>query len=179
MNCAKKNNQSVRSVLRKNLEDPDIRHVFGNCFSRALPIGRNYGACGMVTGSPNCLNNSGVVPLPAMFRSISMGLKALCMDVLMMVMANATFNLPLAVMLPKISFLSKTALRMACSAKLFVGEISGYFKKVKSSFLKVISRMRMLSDSWCDSGACRYSLRNCLRISFLPERYASTDKAEC
>ena len=175
MNCTKKNIQSMRSVLRKNIESSDICHVF----SRALPSGRYYGACGMVTGSPKRLNSSGVVPLTAMSRRISMGLKALCMDVLMMVMANATFNLPLAVMLPKISFLSKTALRMACAAKLFVGEIPGYFKKVKSSFLKTISRLRILSDSWCDSGACWYSLRNRLRISFLPERYASTDKAEC
>ena len=179
MNNVKKNNQSARSVPGKSLGCVGIRHVWTDCFFSALLDGMNYGACGMASWSPNRLSSSIVVPLTAMSRSISMGLRALCMVVRMMVMANATFNLPLAVMLPKISFRSKTALRIFCSAKLFVGETAGYLRKTKSSFLKVIRRLRMLSDSWCVSGACRYSSRNRLRISFLPERYSVEVSAEC
>lgn len=136
MNRAKKNNQSGRSVPGKNLGYVGIRHAFGDCFLCALPDGLNYGACGMVAGSPNRVSSSDVVPWTAMSRSISIGLRALCMVVRMMVMASATFILPRVVMFPKISFRSRTAFRMACSAKLFVGSMIGYLRKVKSSFFK-------------------------------------------
>lgn len=100
MNSAKKNNQSARSVPGNNLGCVGIGHIWTDCFSCTLPNGQNYGTCGIVVGRPNRLSSSGVVPLTAMSRNISMGLSILCMAVLMMVM------------LPKISFLSKTALRI-------------------------------------------------------------------
>ena len=112
MNSTKKNNQSERSVPGNNLGCVGISHVWTDCFFGALPDGQNYGACGIVVGSPNRFSSSGVVPLTAMSRNISMGLSVLCTAVLMMVMANAKFNLPLAIMLPKISSLSNIALRI-------------------------------------------------------------------
>ena len=143
MNRAKKNNQGARRVSGEILGRVGIRHVWTDCFPCSLPDGLNYGACGMAAGSPNRASNSDVVPWTAMSRSISIGLRALCMAVRMMVMANATFIFPRVVMFPKISFLSRTAFRMACSAKLLVGSMIGYLRKVKSSFLKAISRLRM------------------------------------
>ena len=137
MDRAKKNNQGARSVSGEILGRIGIRHAWTGCFPCTLPDGFNYGACGMVAGSPNRVSSFDVVPWTAMSRSISIGLRALCMAVRMMVMANATFLLPRVVMFPKISFLSRTAFRMACSAKLLVGSMIGYLRKVKSSFLKV------------------------------------------
>lgn len=178
MNNAKKNNQSTRNAAGMKTGIASSCHAFGKLFFGALIRYLNQGACGMGPESPNRSSNSGVTPLVAMEHSISMGLKARCMEVLMMVMASDTFVLPRAVILPKMSFLNRTEFLICCSAKLFVGETTGYLRKTKSSFLKVISRLRMLSASWCDSGACWYSLRNRLRMSFLPERYSSAVRME-
>ena len=83
MNSAKKNNQSAGSVPGKNLGCVGIRHVWTDCVFSTLPNGLNYGACGIVVGSPNRFSSSGVVPFTAMLRNISMGLSVLCMIVLM------------------------------------------------------------------------------------------------
>ncbi len=178
MNNAKKNNQSTRNAAGMKTGGASSRHALGKFFFGASIRYLNQGACGMGPESPNRSNNSGVTPLVAIEQSISMGSKARCMEVLMMVMASATFVLPCEVMLPKMSFRNRTEFLIPCSARLFVGSIAGYLRKTKSSFLKVISRLRILSDSWCDSGECRYSLRNRLRMSFLPERYSSAVRME-
>ena len=178
MNNAKKNNQSTRNDAGIKTGIASSCHAFGKLFFGASVKGGNQGACGMGTESLNRSSNSGVTPLVAMEQSISMGLKARCMEVLMMVMASATFVLPCEVMFPKMSFRNRTEFLSCCSAKLFVGLMTGYFRNTKSSFLKVISRLRILSDSWCDSGECRYSLRNRLRMPFLPERYSSAVRME-
>jgi hypothetical protein len=83
MNSAKKNNQGARRVPGKSLECVGIRHVWTDCFSRVLPDGQNYGACGIVVDSMNRSSSSGVVPLTAMSRNISIVLSILCSIVLM------------------------------------------------------------------------------------------------
>jgi hypothetical protein len=52
------------------------------------------------------------------------------------------------------------------------------FKEDEEFVFRVISRLRMLSASWCDNGGCRYSALNLLRIAFLPERYSSAERME-
>jgi len=159
MNNAKKNNHSTKNPAGMKTGGASSCHALGKFFFGASDRDLNQGACGMGPESPNRSSDSGVTPLVAMEQSISMGLKARCMEVLMMVMASATFVLPCEVMFPKMSFLNRTEFLICCSAKLFVGLMTGYFRNTKSSFLKVISRLRILSDSWCDSGEYRYSLR--------------------
>ena len=51
----------------------------------------NQGACGMFSGSPNCLSSPGVTPFVIMERSISIGSRARSIVVLMMVMANDVY----------------------------------------------------------------------------------------
>lgn len=178
MNNAKKNNHSTKNTAGLNTGIASSCYAFLKLFFGTSVKGGNQGACGMGPESLNRSSNSGVTPLVAIEQSISMGSKARCIEVRMMVMANATFVLPCAVILPKMSFLNRTEFLICCSAKLFVGLMTGYFRNTKSSFLKVISRLRILSDSWCDSGECRYSLRNRLRMPFLPERYSSAVRME-
>lgn len=140
----------------------------------------NYGACAIVGGSPNCFSNSGVTPFAVIPCMILIGSRALSNAVLMIVMAIATLFLPFFVIFPKVIFLKRTAFLIFCSAKLFVGLIvSGYLRNTKSSFLNVIKRFRILSDSWCDNGGYWYNFLNLLMISFLPERNSSEVKAEC
>lgn len=134
----------------------------------------NQGACGMFSGSPNCFSTLEVTPLAIIERSISIG-----RTVLMMVMARATFTLPSAVIFPKVIFRKITAFLICCSAKLFVGFTTGYLRNTKSSFLNFISRLRILSDSWCDNGAWRYNFLNLLMMDFLLEWYSSGVKAKC
>jgi hypothetical protein len=78
----RKNNQSWRA-FPEEFGYVGIRHVWTDCFSRALPDGQNYGACGIVVDSMNRFSSSGVVPLTAMSRSISIVLSILCTIVLM------------------------------------------------------------------------------------------------
>ena len=178
MNNAKKNNHSTSNAAGMKTGGASSCHALRKLFFGASVKGGNQGACGMGPESPNRSSNSWVTPLVAIEQSISTGLKARCMEVLMMVMASATFVLPCEVMLPKMSFRNRTEFLIPCSARLFVGSIAGCFRKTKSSFLNVISRLRILSASWCDSGEWRYSLRNRLRMSFLPERYSSAVRME-
>ena len=154
MNNAKKNNQNTRNASGMKTAGAYSCHAFGKLFCGASVKEGSQGACGMGPESPNRSSNSGVTLLVAIEQSISMGLKARCIEVRMMVMASATFALPCEVILPKISFRNRTAFLIPCSARLFVGSIGGYLRKTKSSFLNVISRLRILSDSWCDSGEC-------------------------
>ncbi len=139
----------------------------------------NHGGCAMPEGTPNCLSKSGVTPpLKMVFRTV-MGLRSFNLAVRMIVIIKETFFFPCSVRFPKEIFLNKTLLRIPVSAMLFVGEIRGYFRKTKSSCLCVISRLRMLSALWCDSGMRRYNFLNLLRISFLPERHSSEVKWGC
>ena len=112
------------------------------------------GASGIVTGSPNCLRSPGVTPPVMIDCNILMGLRMRSLAVLMMVMASSTFFLPCAVRLPKVIFRKRTLLRIAVSARLLVGFAAEYFRNTKISFLWVISRLRMLSASWCDNAGC-------------------------
>ena len=139
----------------------------------------NQGACGMFSGSPNCFNSLEVIPFVMRFFNILTGFSPLNKAVRMMVMATETFFLPWTVIFPKVIFRKRTLLRIPVSAQLFVGFIAGYLTNTNSSFLNFINRLRMLSESWCDNGACRRSLRNRLRISFLPERYSSGVNVVC
>jgi hypothetical protein len=97
----------------------------------------------------------------------------------MIVIIKATVFWPFFVIFPKDIFLKRTPGRIPLSAKLFVGSTAGYLRKTKSSFLNLISRFRILSDSWCDNGSCWYSFLNLLMMSFQPERYSSGVKTEC
>ena len=138
-----------------------------------------YGACDGKDGSPNCSNISGVTPFVMIFWSTFIGSRALIRAVLIIVMAIDIFFLPFSVMLPKVIFLNKTEFLSCCSAQLFVGEMAGFFRKMKSSFLNFIRRFRILSVSWCDKGSCRYNFLNLFMMSFLPERYSSGVNATC
>ena len=139
----------------------------------------DYGACGTGPARLNFSRSLGVVPLAAIVRSISIGSRALNRAVLMIVMAIETHFCPRFVILPKVVLRKRTAFLSCCSAKLFVGFTEGYFKKMKSSFLKVINRFRILSDSWCDNGAYWYKFLNLLSMAFLPERNSSGVNAVC
>ena len=107
----------------------------------------DQGASGIVTGSPNCSRSPGVTPQVMMDCNILMGLSNRNLAVLMIVIAIETFFLPWTVMFPKMSFRNRTEFLSCCSAKLFVGLMTGYFRNTISSFLNVISRLRILSDS--------------------------------
>ena len=139
----------------------------------------DYGACGTGPARLNFSRSLEVVPLAAIVRSISMGSRALNRAVLMMVMAIETLFWPFLVIFPKVVLRKSTAFLSCCSAKLFVGFTEGYLRKMKSSFLNVIRRFRMLSDSWCDNGACWYNFLNLFSMSFLPERYSSEVSSSC
>jgi len=112
------------------------------------------GAIGIATESPNCSRSPGVTPPVMIDCNILMGLRMRSLAVLMMVMASSTFFLPCAVRLPKVIFRKRTLLRIAVSARLLVGFAAEYFRNTKISFLWVISRLRMLSASWCDNAGC-------------------------
>jgi len=148
----------------------------GKHLARALMF---QGASGMKHGSPNASSRLDVTPLLMMSLSTLMGLSNRSFAVLMIVMRVETFFWPCFVIFPKVIFLKSTAFLIPCSAKLLVGEMAGFFRKTKSSFLWVISRLRMLSVSWCEIGVCWYSFLNLFRISFLPERYNSGVKTVC
>ena len=136
------------------------------------------GAIDIATESPNCSRSPGVTPPVMIDCNILMGLSKRSLPVRMIVIAMETFFLPCMVRLPKVIFRKRTLLRIPVSARLFVGSIAGYLRKTKSSFLWVISRLRMLSASWCDNGECWYSVLNLFRIAFLPERYSSAERME-
>ena len=110
------------------------------------------------------------------FKTLT-GLSERSFAVLMMVISTATLFLPRLVMLPKVIFLNKTAFLMPCSAGLFVGGTSVYFRNTKSSSLNVIKRLRILSVLWCESGAWSRSFLNRLRISLQAERYSVSERA--
>lgn len=144
---------------------------------RVFPRPVYHGASGGIA-EMNCFNSSGVTPAVMMFWSALIGSMERNKAVLMMVMAMETFFLPCAVRLPKVILRKSTAFLIPCSARLFVGSIAGYFRKTKSSSLNVISRLRMLSASWSDSGCDWRNFLNLLSISFRAERYASAVNAE-
>lgn len=138
-----------------------------------------HGASGIDDGRPNSSRSLDVTPLLMMSLRTLTGLSNRSFAVLMIVMSVQTFFCPCFVIFPKVIFLKRTAFRIPCSARLFVGSMAGFFRKTKSSFLWVISRLRMLLVSWCDMGSCRYKPLNLLRISFLAERYISGVKTWC
>ena len=179
MTNRKKNNHEPRasSDVKNGMKLSCL--ALGKLFFGVLVIGEDHGACGMFSGNLNCSRNFGVTPFATIFFNILIGFSPLNRAVLMMVMAIETFLLPWTVIFPKVIFRKRTLLRIPVSAQLFVGETAGYLRKTKSSFLNFSSRLRILSDSWCDNGACRRSLRNRLRISFLPERYSSGVNVVC
>lgn len=173
-----KNHQATEEVSGSR-SGPEL--FFGNFVGNKMSSAGTchaQGASGIVTESPNCSRSPGVTPPVMMDCNILMGLSRCSLAVLMMVMASSTFFLPCAVRLPKVIFRKRTLLRIPVSALLFVGSITGYLRKTKSSFLWVISSLRMLSASWCDNGECWYSILNLLRIAFLPERYSSAVRME-
>lgn len=178
-NTRHKNQQGTRnlSACKIGMKFLDSTFVKKDVVLRTLH--GNQGACCMFSGSPNCFSTLDVTPLVIIERSISIGSRALSRAVLMIVMARATFTLPSAVMFPKVIFRKITAFLICRSAKLFVGFTTGYLRNTKSSFLNFISRLRILSDSWCDKGTCRYNFLNLLMMDFLAERYSSGVKAEC
>ena len=145
----------------------------GRVLPRPVYHGPNGGIAEM-----NCFNSSGVTPAVMMFWSALIGSMERNKAVLMMVMAMETFFLPCTVRLPKVILRKSTAFLIPCSARLFVGSIAGYFRKTKSSSLNVISRLRMLSASWCASGCDWRSFLNLLSISFRAVRYESAVNAE-
>ena len=168
-----------RRTLRFPIRDGAFIRLFcrsKNVFDETSPLSRRLRHCHWES---NCSKSPGVMPPVMMDCNILMGLSNRNLAVLMMVMASATFFLPCAVRLPKVIFRKRTLLRIAVSAKLFVGNIAGCFRKTKSSFLWVISRLRMLSALWCDNSECWYSVLNLLRITFLSERYSSAVRMEC
>lgn len=108
----------------------------------------------MEHGNPNAFSRLDVTSLLMMSLRTLMGLSNRSFAVLMIVISVATFFYPCLVMFPKVIFLKSTAVLIPSSAKLLAGEMTGFFRKTKSSFLWVISSLRMLSASWCDSGIC-------------------------
>lgn len=136
--------------------------------------GAAQGACGICDGIPNCLRSSCVTPSVRMVFSAPMGLSIFKRAVRRMVMIRDTFFLPCSHLFPNMIFLKITELRKPCSDLLFVGSISGYLRNVKSSFLCVMSRLRIVSDSLCETGF-EYSFLNLRRMSFLSERQRSGD----
>lgn len=107
------------------------------------------------------------------------GFKPLSFAVRIMVMMIETLRFPRFVILPKVIFLNKTAFLIPCSAGLLVGGTAVYSRKVKSSSLNFIKRLRMLSLSWCLSSECLRSFLNLFRIFFLAERYSVSERAGC
>ena len=105
------------------------------------------------------------------------GFMPLSFAVRIMVMMIETLRFPRPVMLPKVIFLNKTAFLMPCSAALLFGGIAGCSRKVKSSSLNFIKRLRMLSLSWCSSSECLRCFLNLFRIFFLAERYSVSERA--
>ena len=106
------------------------------------------------------------------------GFKPLSFAVRIMVMMIDTLRFPRSVIFPKVIFLKRTAFLMPCSAGLFVGSTTGILRNTNGSSLKVISRLRMLSVSWCLSSGFASNLLNHYNISFFMERYASLERAE-
>ena len=175
MTNAIKNNQSVREIPELEIG----RELSCRIFMNVLVKDEDYGACGTGPARLNFSRSLEVVPLAAIVHSISIGSRALNRAVLMMVMAIETHFCPRFVILPKVVLRKRTAFLICCSAKLFVGFTEGYLRKMKSSFLKVIRRFRILSDSWCDNGAFWYNFLNLLSMVFLPERNSSGVNAVC
>ena len=175
----KKNNHGIRtsSDVKNGMESFCL--ALAKLFFGVLVVDEDHGTCGMFTGSPNCFNSLEVTPLVMIFFNILTGFSPLNRAVCMIVIARATFVLPRAVIFPKVIFRNITAFLIFCSAQLFVGLTAGYLRKTKSSFLNFSNRLRILSESWCDNGACRRSLLNRLRIPFLPERYSSEVNVVC
>lgn len=158
----------------------DASRMSGSTGDSDFSKSENYGAWGTADLTPNRSSNSGFTPFAVMSWSILMGSRALNIAVRMIVMAIDTLFLPFLVIFPKVIFLNKTAFLIPISAQLFVGFIvSGYLRKTKSSFLNVINRLRILSDSWCDNGSCWYKFLNLFMMSFRPDRYSTGVKAEC
>jgi len=139
----------------------------------------SYGACDGKDGSPNCSKSAELTPFAIISLSILTGFNVRNLAVLIIVMIKETLFLPRFVMLPKVILRNSTAFLIPCSAKLLVGSMTGYFKKIKSSFLWTINRFRMLSVSWSDNGLCWYNFLNLLSISFLPKRYSPAVKTGC
>lgn len=132
-----------------------------------------YGACGIASEIPNRLNKLEVTPSVNMVFITLTGSRSLNFAVRMIVIIRATFFRPCSTILPKEIFRKITSPLIPCSAKLFVGEMRGYLRKTKSSFLNVINRLRMLSVSWCETEAFRRNVLNLLRIFFLPFFHSS------
>lgn len=181
---------SMKNILRKNhhgmrkLSGANAGYVLECCELSAEKLlsengKRLYGGFGIELGIPNCAKSSGLTPLAIMSRRTLTGSSRRNFAVLMTVIIKATVFCPFLVIFPKDIFLKRTHGRTPRSAKLFVGSTAGYLRKTKSSFLNLINRFRILSDSWCDRGSCWYSFLNLFMMSFLPERYSSGVKAEC
>ncbi len=107
------------------------------------------------------------------------GFKPLSFAVRVMVVIIETLRLPRSVMLPKNIFLNKTAFLRPCSATWFVRDIAGYLRNTRSSSLKLIRRLRMLSVSWCSNSGRERNFLNRLRISLQSRRYSSLLSAGC
>lgn len=120
-----------------------------------------------------------VALLPIISIITLIGFKPLSFAVRIMVMMIETLRLPRSVMLPKDIFLNKTAFLRLCSAKLFVGSISGRLRNTSSSSLKLIRCLRMLSVSWCSNSGRKRNFLKRLRISLQSRRYSSLLSAGC
>ena len=141
---------------------------FVRSYSRISQNELVYGASGIA-----------VISLSRIFCIIARGLSFLNIAVRMMVMMIETLRFPRLVMFPKVIFLNRTAFLMPCSAKLFVGATSGNFKNTISSSLNVISRLRMLSVSWCSRLRLDLSFLKRWRISLQATRYSASESTGC
>ena len=137
-----------------------------------------HGAIGIAVGIPNSSRSSGVVPFVTMLLRILIGLRHFNFAVRMTVIIRETFFLPCSVLVPNVRRLKITEFLKPCSALLFVGSTRpGYLRNVKSSFLWVTSRLRIVSASLCEIGFL-YSSLNLFRMPFLSEHHCSGERLE-
>ena len=177
-NTVKNNHQETRKSAGSKIGLGLVNDVFYEKYGVTSDFAKNHGVSAFAV--KNLSYSSRMVEHPVKTSLMALiGFNPLSLAVRMMVIMIETLRFPRSVVFPKVIFRNKTAFLIPCSAELFVGETAGYFRKVKSSFLNVIKRLRMLSDSLCDNGACRYNFRNLFRISFLPERYSSEVSSLC
>ena len=154
------------------------RIAFLSDFSYAGAVPAYHGAIGIAVEIPNSSRSSGVVPFVTMLLSILIGLRCFNFAVRMTVIISETFFLPCSVLVPNVRRLKITEFLKPCSALLFVGSTRpGYLRNVKSSFLWVTSRLRIVSASLMETGFL-YSSLNLFRMLFLSEHQLSGENLE-
>jgi len=152
--------------------------AFSSDFRHTGAVPAYHGAIGIAVGIPKSSSSSGVVPFVTMLLSILIGLRHFNFAVRMTVIISETFFLPCSVLVPNVRRLKITEFLKPCSALLFVGStIPGYLRNVKSSFLWVTSRLRIVSASLWEIGFL-YSSLNLFKMPFFSEHHCSGERLE-